>query len=125
VYLTTFYRPKQAPIQQTVSHTTVTHTQPTMVPTTMVPNVHQAEIDWKELSGLQIAPPKYGYDPKLPDLSDQQIDILKLVAQGLNTQEIATKLLLSPQQVNAHRRYIAEKLKTNDLIRYAIREGLV
>ncbi len=62
------------------------------------------------------------------DLSDREREVLRLIAQGKTTPEIAGLLYLSPHTVQTHRDHIMEKLNLHrkaELIRYAIRKGLV
>jgi DNA-binding NarL/FixJ family response regulator len=62
------------------------------------------------------------------DLTERQIEILKLIAMGKASKEIAFELGLSPKTVDVHRGRIMERLRLNDiasLTRYAVRKGLV
>lgn len=61
-------------------------------------------------------------------LSDREIQVLKLVADGLTTAEIGSALHISRKTADSHRNRIMEKLDLHNavlLTRYAIREGLV
>ena len=61
-------------------------------------------------------------------LTHRQIQVLKLVAEGLANKEIADRLGISPKTVEKHRQTVKEKLHTNnaaDLARRAIGMGLV
>ena len=61
-------------------------------------------------------------------LTDRQVEILTLLAQGLSSKEIAYQLDLSPKTVDVHRARIMERLHISDLpglTRYAIRSGLI
>ncbi|MCC6727126.1 MAG: response regulator transcription factor [Saprospiraceae bacterium] len=61
-------------------------------------------------------------------LSPREIDIVRLVANGLIAKEIAGKLKLSTHTVYTHRKNIMKKLKlgtTSELVRFALTEGLV
>jgi DNA-binding NarL/FixJ family response regulator len=61
-------------------------------------------------------------------LTPREIEILKLVAEGHTSQEIAELLSISQKTVHRHRASILEKLELRDrvdLTRYAIRRGLV
>lgn len=61
-------------------------------------------------------------------LTDRQIQVLKLVAQGHRTREIAKRLGLSIKTVESHRGEIMKRLHVHDvvtLVRYAIRVGLI
>jgi DNA-binding NarL/FixJ family response regulator len=61
-------------------------------------------------------------------LTPRETEILKLVAEGHTSEEIAALLFISPKTVHRHRASILEKLGLRDrvdLTRYAIRRGLV
>lgn len=61
-------------------------------------------------------------------LTDRQIEVLKLVAEGLRTRDIAKRLKLSVKTVESHRGEIMKRLGIHDvvsLVRYAIRVGLI
>lgn len=61
-------------------------------------------------------------------LTTRELEILKLVAEGHTSQEIAELLVISPKTVHRHRSSILEKLGLRDrvdLTRYAIRRGLI
>ena len=79
-------------------------------------------------------------DPRLPrpreprrgvpsdPLTPREVEIVKLVAEGHTTDEIAAALVISKKTVEHHRSHILEKLGMRDrveLTRYAIRRGLV
>ena len=60
-------------------------------------------------------------------LTNRQREVLKLLAEGKSTKEIAVVLKLSPKTIDACRRRVMEKLNVQNiaqLIKYAIREGL-
>jgi DNA-binding NarL/FixJ family response regulator len=74
-------------------------------------------------SGLMtnVAPPQ-------PILSERELQVLKLLADGLRTKEIADNLGIGVKSVETYRARLMEKLKLGsvaELTRYAIREGLV
>ena len=61
-------------------------------------------------------------------LSPRESEVVKLIAEGHTTREIADILFLSEKTVERHRANILEKLGMRDrvqLTRYAIRCGLV
>ena len=68
-------------------------------------------------------------EPTINDeLTQRQIEILKLIAQGRASKEIAFQLGLSPKTVDVHRARIMERLRLNDiasLTLYAVRKGLI
>jgi len=62
------------------------------------------------------------------ELTAREREVLKLIAEGNTNQGIAELLCLSRKTVETHRGNIMDKLdlhKVTDLVRYAIREGLV
>jgi DNA-binding NarL/FixJ family response regulator len=68
-----------------------------------------------------------GDDPSDP-LTPRELEIVKLVAEGRTSEEIAEALVISRKTVEHHRSHILEKLgmrDRGDLTRYAIRRGLV
>jgi len=59
-------------------------------------------------------------------LTPREREVLKLIAEGKSSKEIAGLLFISVSTVNNHRASIMEKLKLNkatDLVKYAIRKG--
>jgi DNA-binding NarL/FixJ family response regulator len=65
--------------------------------------------------------------PDIP-LTPRQQEVLRLIAQGLSTKEIAHRLGLSVKTIETHRTEIMERLEIRDvagLTRYAVRKGLV
>ncbi|MDB6054570.1 MAG: DNA-binding response regulator [Verrucomicrobiales bacterium] len=66
---------------------------------------------------------KIGSGPEAK-LSDRELEVLRLFGEGWSTEEIATRLHLSPKTVDVHRGHIKEKLElktTPELQRFAIR----
>ncbi|MEM7763544.1 MAG: response regulator transcription factor [Pseudomonadota bacterium] len=62
-----------------------------------------------------------------PQLSERETQVLKLIAEGFKTREIAAKLFVSDKTVETHRRKISRKLdlySVAELTKYAIRTGL-
>ena len=63
-----------------------------------------------------------------PRLTDRELEVLKLVAQGLNNREIAKRLFISENTVKNHVRNILEKLHLHsrmEAVIYAVRERLL
>jgi DNA-binding NarL/FixJ family response regulator len=57
-------------------------------------------------------------------LSDRELEVMRLFGQGWSSEEIASRLLLSPKTVDVHRVHIREKLELKTLpefLRFAIR----
>lgn len=64
----------------------------------------------------------------LESLTDREREVLKLVAEGLATKEIAGRLDISARTVETHRANLMRKLDLRSiarLVQFAIREGLV
>jgi DNA-binding NarL/FixJ family response regulator len=62
------------------------------------------------------------------ELTHRQVEILKLIAQGRASKEIAFELGLSSKTVDVHRARIMDRLRLNDiasLTLYAVRKGLI
>jgi two-component system response regulator NreC len=62
------------------------------------------------------------------DLSDRELDVLRLIALGHTNAEIADQLFLSVRTVETHRSHIQQKLRLNsrsELVKYALARGLV
>lgn len=60
-------------------------------------------------------------------LGAREREVLRLLAEGRTSKEIAAQLVLSIKTVETHRRNIAQKLRlhgTAELTKYAVREGL-
>jgi DNA-binding NarL/FixJ family response regulator len=64
----------------------------------------------------------------LSTLTPRELEVMRLIAKGLSTKEIAGILHRSPKTIDAHRTSLMRKLNIDDrveLTRYAIREGIV
>lgn len=84
----------------------------------------------KQAIDLLLNENKNGSQQKISDdcLTKKEIEIIKLLADGLSTKDIAAKLYLSGHTVNTHRRNILRKLKfsnTSELVMYAVKTGIV
>src|SRR5438093_6282277 len=63
-----------------------------------------------------------------PRLTEREMEVLKLVAQGLNNRDIAKKLYISENTVKNHIRNILEKLHLHsrmEAVVYAVREKMI
>ncbi|MBI9034893.1 MAG: response regulator transcription factor [Bacteroidales bacterium] len=70
---------------------------------------------------------KFDYD-KIADLTKREIEVLKLIAEGLSYKEIAEQLFISFRTVETHKNNILQKLSlrtTVDLVKYAIKNKLI
>ena len=62
-----------------------------------------------------------------PRLTERELEVLRLVAQGLNNREIGRQLFISENTVKNHVRNVLEKLQLHsriDAVMYAVRERL-
>ena len=78
--------------------------------------------------GAQVAaaPPAPQWPPD--DLTEREVDVLRLIALGHTNSEIAGQLFLSVRTVETHRAHIQQKLGLSaraELVRYALDHGLL
>jgi DNA-binding NarL/FixJ family response regulator len=66
---------------------------------------------FQELSHMPAAP---STDSPFPELTERELEVLQLIAQGYNNQEIAQKLVISPKTVRNHITSIFSKLQVAD-----------
>lgn len=65
---------------------------------------------------------------ELAVLSDREREVLELIADGLSTPAIASRLDLSPNTISRHRERIMKKLNLHsitELVKFALRTGLI
>jgi two-component system response regulator NreC len=75
---------------------------------------------------LAAAPPEPSGPPD--DLTDREVEVLRLIALGNTNAEIAAELYLSVRTVESHRAHIQQKLGRStraELVRYALDHGLL
>lgn len=61
-------------------------------------------------------------------LSNRELDVIRLIAEGFTNPQISEKLFVSPHTVTTHRRNILQKLgahNTAAIVMYAVQAGLV
>lgn len=64
----------------------------------------------------------------LDELSEREMEILKLFAEGKSTREISDKLFISVKTVGTHKQHILSKLNlknSTDIIKFALKNGLI
>jgi len=69
-----------------------------------------------------------GKDDPYFTLTDREQEVMRMLAEGLNTKEVANKLYISPKTVENHRTNLMKKIGLNstvELIRYSARLGLI
>ncbi len=77
---------------------------------------------------LEKASRKPGDSSREEVLSDREVDVMRLVAEGKTAKEIADSLFISPRTVENYKNNILKKLglhRTSDLIKYAIKNKIV
>jgi two-component system response regulator NreC len=75
---------------------------------------------------LAAQPPKPAGPPD--DLTEREVEVLRLIALGHTNAEIGAQLYLSTRTVETHRAHIQQKLRRSsraDLVRYALEHDLV
>lgn len=68
------------------------------------------------------------YDELASQITQRELEILQLIALGLTSQDIATKLFISKNTVETHRKNMLAKLNVNNtaaLLKIAYKKGLV
>ncbi len=64
----------------------------------------------------------------MDELTDREVEVIKLICQQLTAEEIGEKLFISPKTVNGHRNNLLQKTGSRNitgLVMYAIKTGLV
>jgi two-component system response regulator NreC len=75
---------------------------------------------------LAAQPPERAGPPD--DLTDREVEVLRLIALGHTNAEMAQQLFLSTRTIETHRAHIQQKLRRTsraELVRYALEHGLV
>lgn len=75
----------------------------------------------------ELSAPPPGLPPAIEPLTEREVDVLRLVAQGLSNDDIATRLVVSERTVRTHVSHILEKLHLANRTQaalYALRQGL-
>jgi len=83
--------------------------------------IHREAID---ISDIGIA--EFNCEPVV--ISERELEVIKLIAEGYTNNEIAEKLFLSPHTINTHRKNIMAKLGVNNtaaIVMYAVKTQLV
>jgi DNA-binding NarL/FixJ family response regulator len=78
--------------------------------------------------GLTDNIPKEEIFTEFNQITEREIDIIRLIANELSSVEIAEKLFIAPKTVETHRHNILRKLgvkNTVGIIKYAIKNGIV
>jgi DNA-binding NarL/FixJ family response regulator len=72
--------------------------------------------------------PSNQQEPLAQELSDWELEVLKLIVEGVPNQEISKRLFISHNTVKSHIKHALDKLSVSDRTQAAvkaIREGLV
>ncbi|MEV6522695.1 response regulator transcription factor [Longispora sp. NPDC051575] len=77
---------------------------------------------------LELIPGEHLRAPVAHDLTDREVEVLRLIAQGLSNPDIAGRLFISEATVKTHVNHIFAKLEVRDraqAVAYAFRQGIV
>jgi two-component system, NarL family, response regulator NreC len=89
--------------------------------------VGESYLDLGLCAGIASEPPPN--PPNIPDdLSQREVDVLRLIALGNTNAEIGKRLHLSVRTVETHRAHIQQKLRLStraELVEYALEQGLM
>jgi DNA-binding NarL/FixJ family response regulator len=80
----------------------------------------------RKLMSAVAAPPPAAPSPA-PDLTERELEVLRLIARGMNNQQIAQQLTISEKTVKTHVSNILGKLQVDDRTQaaiYALKKGL-
>ncbi len=99
--------------------------------TELVEAVHRAAAGKSYLNpalGAKLAAEPAAADGNPDDLTDREVEVLRLIALGHTNTEIGEQLFLSARTVETHRSHVQQKLLLTsraDLVRYALDHGLL
>ena len=114
------YLLKDLPTEEIAEAVRMVHSGQSMIPP------HMASQLIAEFSRLSNEPAKDSAPG--PRLTDRELEVLRLVAKGLNNREVAKELFISENTVKNHVRNILEKLQLHsrmEAVMYAMREKLL
>ena len=64
----------------------------------------------------------------ISELTDREMEVLKLIAEGKTTRDISEELFVSVKTIGTHKQHIMEKLNIKtpvDIIKYALKNGII
>jgi DNA-binding NarL/FixJ family response regulator len=79
-------------------------------------------------SYIKKAKSRNSVDRDLEELTKREIEVLKMLAEGIPNYQIATNLFISIRTVESHKSHIMQKLElhtTAELVKFAIRQKLI
>ena len=82
----------------------------------------------KALVSKQTIAPDVTQSPLLAELTERELEIIRLVSQGFSNKELAEKLFISPRTADTHRTNIMRKLDLHnvaEMVRFAFQNKLV
>lgn len=111
-------------------HTTVFKTKPDGTPWQFINasiDIDEYQHTMSQLDDVMKEVAKLKNQLKLQSLTKRELEILKLIAQGLNDESIAEKLFISRHTVHTHRNKLVKKTATGNtaaLVAFAVKCGL-
>ena len=82
----------------------------------------------KTLVSKEAVEPTVTQDPRIASLSERELEIIRLISQGMTNNDIAEKLFISPRTADTHRTNIMRKLELHNvasLVAFAFQNKLV
>lgn len=81
-----------------------------------------------EVSAVLLSKTATDVHPAIKDLSERELEVIQLIAQGLSSNEIAKRIFISPRTADTHRNNILQKLdlpNVASLVSFAYKNKLV
>lgn len=91
-------------------------------------SITDASYNWNDLCGLLDRPEPGQMDVALEKVTQREIDVLQMIAEGMADSEVAAQLSIAESTVGSHVRNLREKLGAKNrahLVLQALKSGLI